>query len=372
MSIHSRALHPVVGITRRYISLALVPLMLLFAFVAPATAGVSVSITVAPPALPVYVQPPCPGEGYIWTPGYWAWADGDYYWVPGTWVLAPEPGLLWTPGYWAWEDVRFVFHEGYWGPHIGFYGGIDYGFGYGGVGFDGGHWRGGHFYYNRAVTNVSESNVHNVYSKTVIHNTINVVSYNGGRGGTTARPTAEDLRAAAERHVPPVATQSEHVKLARDNPALRAEANHGRPPIAATQHASQFSGRGVAKANQAGEPYRPAAERRVSARGTDAKAVQPDENGPMRANADSSRYDARAQREAHDMQVRQQKERDELRERQAAEQAAMDRQHATEERQRAMTVAHARQQQELAQRHEQEKQELDAQHKRRHAEQPSV
>src|SRR5580704_16906373 len=44
------------------------------------------SLDVAPPDLPVYDQPPCPGDGYLWTPGYWAWGNSDYYWVPGTWV----------------------------------------------------------------------------------------------------------------------------------------------------------------------------------------------------------------------------------------------------------------------------------------------
>ena len=64
-------------------------------------AGVFVSVDIAPPALPVYEQPAAPGDGYIWTPGYWAWDDddGDYYWVPGTWVMAPQPGYLWTPGW---------------------------------------------------------------------------------------------------------------------------------------------------------------------------------------------------------------------------------------------------------------------------------
>ena len=55
--------------------------------------AIGLSITVAPPVLPVYVQPPVPGPNYIWAPGYWAWGDYDYYWVPGTWVLAPTPGL---------------------------------------------------------------------------------------------------------------------------------------------------------------------------------------------------------------------------------------------------------------------------------------
>src|ERR1035441_3600210 len=85
--------------------------------------------TMAPPPLPAYEQPMCPGDGYIWTPGYWAW-DGAYYWVPGTWVLAPQIGYLWTPGYWGWGGAGFMFNEGYWGMSVGFYGGIDYGFGY--------------------------------------------------------------------------------------------------------------------------------------------------------------------------------------------------------------------------------------------------
>ena len=48
----------------------------------------------------------------------------------------------------------YAFHEGYWGPHVGFYGGVNYGFGYGGVGFVGGRWDGGYFAYNTAVLNV--------------------------------------------------------------------------------------------------------------------------------------------------------------------------------------------------------------------------
>src|SRR5579872_6278430 len=69
--------------------LALAPIVM--TPVAQAQTHVSVSVLIAPPPLPIYVQPPIPGDDYIWTPGYWAWdpADNDYYWVPGTWVLAP-------------------------------------------------------------------------------------------------------------------------------------------------------------------------------------------------------------------------------------------------------------------------------------------
>jgi hypothetical protein len=53
-------------------------LSLLFAvFLTGASFGqVLISVSFAPPELPAYEQPLCPGEGYIWTPGYWAW-DND-------------------------------------------------------------------------------------------------------------------------------------------------------------------------------------------------------------------------------------------------------------------------------------------------------
>src|SRR4029077_2708184 len=161
--------------------------------------GVGIVVNFAPPPLPIYEQPLCPGEGYIWTPGYWAYGDDfdDYYWVPGTWVLAPEIGFLWTPGYWGWGGEGFVFYDGYWGPQVGFYGGVNYGFGYPGRGYEGGYWRGRGFFFKPAVTNVSGAEVRNVYSKTVVNNvTVNNISYNGGPGGVMAAPTAQEQAAA--------------------------------------------------------------------------------------------------------------------------------------------------------------------------------
>src|SRR5215472_16135499 len=179
----------------------------------PAQFGVAVAVTVPPPDLPVYDQPPCPGESYIWVPGYWAWdADfDDYFWVPATWVLAPQVGFFWSPGYWSWSGASFVWINGYWGPVVGFYGGINYGFGYFGAGYVGGRWDHDRFYYNRSVTNVNVTNIHNVCNTTVINNTtVNRVSYSGGPGGVSARPTAEQETAARENRLPPVAAQLEH------------------------------------------------------------------------------------------------------------------------------------------------------------------
>src|SRR6201986_2765371 len=91
------------------------------------TVSVGVNIRTAPPPLPVYSQPPCPVDGYLWTPGYWAYDNVDgYYWVPGVWVAPPNPGLYWTPAYWGYTGGRYGFHAGYWGPSVGFYGGINY------------------------------------------------------------------------------------------------------------------------------------------------------------------------------------------------------------------------------------------------------
>src|ERR1700749_4492975 len=79
---------------------------------APASsfAGVLISVGIAPPVLPVYVQPACPQPGWMWTPGYWAYGPDGYYWVPGAWVPAPYAGALWTPPYWGFSGGAYVFH----------------------------------------------------------------------------------------------------------------------------------------------------------------------------------------------------------------------------------------------------------------------
>jgi hypothetical protein len=244
-----------------------------------AWAGVFISVNFGPPALPVYEQPPCPAEGYIWTPGYWAYGPYGYYWVPGTWVLAPQPGYLWTPGYWGYEGALYYWHPGYWGPVVGFYGGIPYGYGYTGVGYHGGYWRDNHFFYNRSVNNVNVTRITNVYNTTVINNnttTVNRVSYNGGPGGITARPTAAEEAAAREKHIEPTQAQMQHENLAKGNPQLRASVNNGRPPIAATAKPAEFKGNGVVAATRAGAPYNAAANHPAAAN----NAPRPGNNVP--------------------------------------------------------------------------------------------
>ena len=242
------------SITRSVVSPLFALLLLAISAAAYGQAGISISF--APPELPVYEQPLCPGDGYLWVPGYWAYANGDYgyYWVPGTWVTAPEPGLLWTPAYWGWRGNGYVFNEGYWGEQVGFYGGVTYGYGYFGQGYQGGRWQDGQFYYNRSVNNVSITTT-NVYNTTIINTTVNRVSYNGGSGGIDARPRPEDEAAARGRHVPPVAAQKQHEQAARRNPEQRASVNRGTPEVAATPRLGAFSDRAVVHAKQTGTPY---------------------------------------------------------------------------------------------------------------------
>jgi hypothetical protein len=124
----------------------------------------------------------------------------------------------------------YRFHQGYWGPHIGFYGGINYGFGYNGDGFHGGYWNHNQFYYNRSVTNINTTVIHNTYNyKVVTVNNYRNVSYNGGPGGVPVRPTPAQVAVLHEPHVNPLPQQIEHREQAAKNRAQYASANGGRP-----------------------------------------------------------------------------------------------------------------------------------------------
>lgn len=195
----------------------------------PASYEQTVEAPDPPPELPEYSQPPSPDGDYIWTPGYWAYADGGYYWVPGAWVLAPWVGALWTPPWWGYEDGVYLWHAGYWGPHIGFYGGVDYGFGYTGRGYYGAYWNDGRVYYNRAVTNVSPNVSRYVYNSAIPSGRRNHVSYNGGRGGLDVRPTAQELAVARDPRAPAMAAQIQHAREASSNRAQFAAAGHAQP-----------------------------------------------------------------------------------------------------------------------------------------------
>jgi hypothetical protein len=309
--------------TIRSLLLALVTLFLSTA----SFARVGVSVRVAPPELPVYEQPLCPGDGYIWTPGYWGWGD-DYYWVPGTWVMPPEVGYLWTPGYWGWGDDGYFFNDGYWGMSVGFYGGIDYGFGYFGRGYEGGRWDNGHFFYNKSYSNVDAHDIHNVYNSRVNEGAESHVSYNGGNGGINAHATAQEETAAHETHMGPVAAQTQHAWAARNNPQQRFSANHGTPGVAATSRANV--------------------------------AVHPKDLPPVERVSDSNTGNAKAdqkyQKQQDKLVAKQNQERQKLQQKQDNEHQQMAKHQANEAKTQQMEQRHQGQTQQMQQRQGQQMQ----------------
>jgi len=307
-------------------------------------AQVSVSIRIGPPPLPIYEQPVCPDDGYIWTPGYWGWNDG-YYWVPGTWVLAPEVGLLWTPGYWGWGGNSFIFNEGYWGPSVGFYGGIDYGFGYFGHGYEGGRWQNGHFFYNRRLNNVNVNVIHNVYNAGVNRTAVDRVSFNGGNGGLNARATTQEEATGRTRHIPPAVSQTQHALAARNDPQQRFSTNSGAPPVAATPVPGAFKDRAVVPARQ------PAAA-----------AVHPNELPPIQRSASpdtgNPKVDQKYQKQQENRIAQQTQDRQKLQQKQDQEHQQLAKQQADQGRMQQVEQRHQQQTQQLQQNHTQQIQQV--------------
>jgi len=164
----------------------------------------AVSTNQAPPPLPDEEQPTNSEDGVLWTPGYWSWNGQRYEWMRGAWLLPPKLGLLWTPAYWGFTGGYYVFHRGYWGTQVGYYGGINYGYGYPGTGFVGGRWVGNAFAYNRAVSHVNTGILHNTYAEPVTetageHASGTRVSFSTGPGGTVVAPLPHLAQAPLQR-----------------------------------------------------------------------------------------------------------------------------------------------------------------------------
>jgi len=309
------------------------PMLLVVGMVLPCTsasAQVRGFVTIAPPMLPIYDQPICPGDGYMWTPGYWAW-DNQYYWVSGDWVMPPEAGYLWTPGYWGWGGDGFMFNEGYWGLSMGFYGGINYGFGYFGSGYYGGRWDNGHFFYNSTLNNINRNSIHNIYDTKVNEtSSANRVSYNGGQGGIEARANSQQEAAAHDHHIAPVAAQNQHAQTARNDPQQRFSVNHGTP---ANSGGNRSSG-----------------------------AVHPKElptiEHPTKPNTGNAKQDQKYQKQQDKLVARQNLDRQKLQGQQDREHKQMAKQQANEARSQQQEQRHQRQTQQLQQRHAQQSQYL--------------
>lgn len=205
-------------------------------------------VTLAPPTLPSYEQPAIPADGYLWVPGFWAWRKSvpDYFWVPGTWVRPPQSGLVWTPPYWSRTGDSYTFHAGYWASQVGYYGEIEYGFGYPGTGYQGGRWSHGTFYYNRSFNNLGSVGIANAYG------------HASGRGDDSSRAgddeappvdaaprSQKENRSINPRHIDATFEQRRHFELAAMDRSLYSKQNGGAPAVAATPHAGVLAGDGI-------------------------------------------------------------------------------------------------------------------------------
>jgi hypothetical protein len=333
--------------------------LVMLAIPAASFAQIGVSIRIAPPELVAYSQPICPQDGYLWTPGFWAYGQEGYFWVPGTWVEPPTVGFLWTPGYWGWGNDAYYWNDGYWGPTVGFYGGINYGYGYGGYGYQGGYWQNNKFNYNRSVNNVDSRNFHNTYEKSVNNSrAVTNVSYNGGNGGTTARANAEEQNAAHEHHSPATAAQTGQQNSASQNHELLQSVNHGRPPVAATSTPGELASKGAVAA--AGSP----AENKPPPAAHTSTAVHPKELPPIERpavpNTGNSKQDQTYQKQQNKLVAKQTQDRQKLQQQQDKEHQQQTKQHVSETTNQQTEQKHAQQTQQLQEKHTQQTQQMQA------------
>jgi flagellar biosynthesis GTPase FlhF len=222
-----------------------------------------------------------------------------------------------------------MFNEGYWGMSVGFYGGIDYGFGYFGNGYEGGRWENGHFFYNTAVNHVDANAIHNVYN-TRVNERVNRVSYNGGSGGINARATSEEETAARGKRGGPVSAQTQHAYSAHNSPQQRFSANHGAPPVTATS-----------RANLASHP----------------KELPPIER-PAAAKTGNAKQDQKYQKEQEKVVAKQNQDRQKLQQTQDKEHQQLAKQKAAPERMQQVEQRHQQQTQQMQQGHMQQMQQM--------------
>jgi hypothetical protein len=285
-------------------------------------------------------------------------------------------------GWWGWGGSAFIFHEGFWGPVVGFYGGINYAYGYFGHGYEGGRWDHDRFYYNRSVNNVNVTEIHNVYNTTVVNNyNAPRVSYNGGSGGIDVRPSPQEEAAARERHIPLVAAQTQHIQAARTNQQLHASVNRGKPPIAATPKPAAFNERGVVPA-RAGGNYNPPPRSTNTARGGNGNPsgnayangnahanahpvhpndIQPHER-PTPPNTGNQKQDQKYQQQQQKLYDQQTREHQKLQQKQDQEHQRLQQQPQDAARkqqlQQQMEQKHQQQTRQLEQKHAQQQQQL--------------
>jgi hypothetical protein len=71
-------------------------------------------IGVPPPPYRLEAYGAAPGEGFLWTPGYYAWRGGSYEWIGGSWLRPPGVGYGWIEPRYVSVGGRYFLQPGRW------------------------------------------------------------------------------------------------------------------------------------------------------------------------------------------------------------------------------------------------------------------
>ncbi len=71
-------------------------------------------VVAPPPPRREYHRPPCPGVGFVWIDGYWAWHGGRHVWIGGRWDRPPHGRRHWVAPRWEHRGHGYIFIEGCW------------------------------------------------------------------------------------------------------------------------------------------------------------------------------------------------------------------------------------------------------------------
>jgi hypothetical protein len=174
------------------------------------------------------------------------------------------------------------------------------------------------------------------------------------------RPTPQEEAATHEKHISPVSAQIQHVQAARANQDLRASANHGKPPVAATPKPGALSDRGAVPAKEGGRYNPPAPSGNNAARPS--TAVHPNELPTLTRTPASSTgnpsVDKKYQQQQEKLQAQQDKERQKLQQKQEQEHQRMTQQKVDDAKKQQLEQQHQQQTQQLQQKHAQQQQKL--------------
>jgi len=194
------------------------------------------------------------------------------------------------------------------------------------------------------------------------------------------RPRPEEEAAARQRHIPPVSAQTQHVQTARANPQLRATANQGKPPVAATSKPAAFNDRSVVAAKEAGATHGPAPRSESNTSRPANNTARPENNtgrpenntsrstGPVHPNdlppvertgppnSGNAKQDQKNQQEQEKIRAKQEQERQQLQQKQEQEHQRMQQENANEARKQQLEQQHQRETQQMEQKHNEEQQ----------------